>query len=47
MASTVSNSRAFRVVMACSTLRQAVFWVRMAPMAISNGVSPGHQWVGP
>ena len=33
--------------MARSTFPQLVFWVRIAPMQTSNGVSAGHQWQGP
>ncbi len=37
----------FRLAMAFSTLVQFVFWVSIAPVIISNGVSPGHQFCGP
>jgi DNA helicase-2/ATP-dependent DNA helicase PcrA len=33
----------FRLVIAFSTFVHDVFWVRIAPTATSNGVSPGHQ----
>ena len=36
-----------KLLIACSTFRQAVFCTRTAPTMISTGESPGHQRCGP
>src|SRR5580704_1676711 len=43
----VNTDAALRLARASSTFLQEVFWVRIAPIMISKGVSPGHQCCGP
>ena len=47
MAAGVRVSEALRLLMACSTFRQAVDWTRTAPTITSKGESAGHQCWGP
>jgi len=47
MASMVQMRAERRFSRALSTFLHAVFWARMAPIAISKGLSAGHQWRGP